>query len=138
MEQQYQHHVYTISCIPIARIYVGHNIDPLCRFQKHCINLPSPMFFDVRNFQPFENNFKLDVIFSSFHKYQVDRVEHKHITTLEAIEPNDYSNLRSTLSSNCKYWQFCCRNILLTFFYQCLYTLSNLLSIVPHSISLIL
>jgi hypothetical protein len=66
------------------------------------------MFFDVRNFQPFENHFKLHVIFISFGKYQVDRVEHKHITTLEAIGPKDYYNLRSTLLSNCKHWQFCC------------------------------
>jgi hypothetical protein len=52
------------------------------------------------------------MIFNSFRKYQADRVEHKHIATLQATGPKDYNNLRSTLSLDYKYWQFCCGNIL--------------------------
>jgi len=61
------------------------------------------MFSNVRTFQLFENHFKLDTIFRSLCEYQVDRVECKHITSLQATRPRGHNNLRSTDSLDCKY-----------------------------------
>jgi hypothetical protein len=66
-----QHHVYKITCIPINHIYVGQSIDPFCRFWQHHANPFFCMWTDAKKFQPFENHFKLDVIFSNFHKYLI-------------------------------------------------------------------
>jgi hypothetical protein len=56
-------------------------------------NPPFHMKSDVKFFQPFENHFKLHVIFSSFRKYLVDRFEYKQIATLQTTGPKGYNNL---------------------------------------------
>ncbi len=88
-----QDHVYTITCIPTAKIYVEKSINPLGRFQQHRTKPPFHMKFHVKKFQPFENHFKLHVIFSSFRKYLVDRFECKQIATLQTAGPKGYNNL---------------------------------------------
>jgi hypothetical protein len=99
-----QHYVYTITCIPTVNIYVKQSIDPLRRFQQHRTKPPFHMKSDVKNFQSFENHFKLHVIFSNLRKYLVDRFECKQIATLQTTGPKGYNNLRGKPSSYCKYW----------------------------------
>jgi hypothetical protein len=63
------------------------------------------MKFDAKKFQPFENHFKLHVIFSNFRKYLVDRFECKRITTPQTTRPKKTTitykaNLRQIASTS--------------------------------------
>jgi len=53
------------------------------------------MKFEVNFFQPFKNYFKLHVIFRSFHKYLVDRFEHKHVAILQTTIFKGYNNRKN-------------------------------------------
>jgi hypothetical protein len=48
---------------------MGPIIDPKNRFQQQCTKSSFRKQSDERSFQPFENHFKLNVIFSNFCKY---------------------------------------------------------------------
>jgi hypothetical protein len=99
------------TCIPIVKIYVKQSIYVLCRFQQQRTKPPFYMKFDAKKFQPFENHFKLHVIFSSFRKYLVDRFKCKQIITLQTIGPKGYNNLQGNPSSNYKYWSWFFKNV---------------------------
>jgi hypothetical protein len=57
---------------------------------------------NAKGFQPFENHFKLDVIFSNFHKYLINQFQLQQIGLLKTIDPHNYNNLQGTPSSDCK------------------------------------
>ncbi|KAG0609149.1 hypothetical protein M758_8G161900 [Ceratodon purpureus] len=91
--------IYKITCTKNSRIYVGQSIDPKKRYRQHKYRPPSRMKLDVQKYKPFEDYFKMDILFKSINKKDCDAFELETIATLQTLGKNGYN---ITLGTPCK------------------------------------
>jgi hypothetical protein len=79
-------------------------MDPYQRFKQHMHKPPKKMKHDIEMNKTINLTFKLDILYSNMHKYEVDKMETHYIQYFDSTSSVGYNNFKGKPTSYKKYW----------------------------------
>ena len=94
--------MYSVTCVPTGRVYVGSSTQPARRFTQHLASPPPRMRADVQRHQPAREHFKLELLQECSSVRAAERCEMAEIHRLNTTGPGGYNVLAGAARDSTK------------------------------------
>ena len=95
--------VYTITCVPNNRVYVGQSVDAKKRFKQHARQPPHRMREDAMQYQPWESHFVLDIV-QTVRSEHANNAERALVAKFDSTGPSGYNTVKGSPTSSRQWW----------------------------------